>query len=84
MGVTRLAVRPFTFSNGVTIPAGTFVSLPIHAVHGDGEIYPDAHVFDGFRYSKLREQEGDGAVAKHLAVSTSAEHLAFGIGRHAW
>ena len=84
VGVSRLVLRPFTFSNGVTIPAGTLVSLPMRAVQGDGETYADAHVFDGFRFSKLREQEGDGAAAKHLAVSTSVEHLAFGIGRHTW
>jgi cytochrome P450 len=84
VGVVRLTLRPFTLSNGVTIPAGTLVSLPLRAVHADREIYPNAEEFDGFRFSKLREQEGDVTVTKHLAVSTSAEHLAFGIGRHAW
>jgi hypothetical protein len=51
------------------------------AIHWDGEIYPDAHVFDGFRFSKLPEQESDGVTSKYLAVSASVEHLAFGIGR---
>jgi len=49
-----------------------------------GEIYPNPQEFDGFRFSTLREREGDSVVAKHQAVSTSAEHLAFGLGRHAW
>jgi len=82
-GVARLTLRPFTFSNGVTIPAGTLVALPLRAIHTDGEIYPNPQEFDGFRFSKLREQEGDTTVAKHQLVSTSAEHLAFGLGRHA-
>ena len=84
VGSSRLALRPFTFSNGVTIPAGTLVVLPLRAIHTDGEIYSNPQEFDGFRFSKLREQEGDAAVAKHQIISTSAEHLAFGFGRHAW
>jgi len=82
LGVTRRTVRPFTFSNGVTIPAGTLVSLPLRAVHRDGETYPNPEEFDGFRFSKLREQESDATVAKHQAISTSPEYLAFGLGRH--
>ncbi|KAH9976988.1 cytochrome P450 [Russula compacta] len=80
----RLALRPFTFSNGVTIPADTLVALPLCAIHEDEEIYPNSEEFDGFRFSKLREKEGDVAAAKHQAVTTSAELLAFGNGRHAW
>jgi len=84
VGVTRRTVRPFTFSNGVTIPAGTLVSLPLRAVHRDGETYPNPEEFDGFRFSKLREQESDATVAKHQTISTSLEYLAFGLGRHQW
>jgi hypothetical protein len=84
VGVSRLTIRPFTFSNGMTIPAGTLISLPLRAVHTDGEIYPSPEKFDGFRFLKLREREGDTAVAKHQTVSTSSEHLPFGLGRHAW
>jgi hypothetical protein len=28
VSMTRLALRPFTFSNGVTVPAGTLISIP--------------------------------------------------------
>ena len=84
VGVSRVALRPFTFSNGVTIPAGTLVALPLRAIHTDAEIHTNPQEFDGFRFSKLRGQEGDTAVAKHQTVSTSAEHLAFGLGRRAW
>jgi cytochrome P450 len=84
VGVTRLALRPFTFSNGMTIPAGTLVGLPLRCVHMDKEIYPNPEEFDGFRFSNLREQEGNDGVSKHQIVTTSAEHLAFGLGRHSW
>jgi len=82
VGMTRLALRPFTFSNGVTIPAGTLVAVPRSAIHMDGEIYSNPEQFDGFRFSKLRE--GDIAKTSHQAVTTSPEFLAFGFGRHAW
>ena len=83
MTVTRLALRPFTFSNGVTVPAGTIVATATGAVQMDAEIYPNPEEFDGFRFAKLRERDSD-TVTGHQATSTSAEHLSFGYGRHAW
>jgi cytochrome P450 len=83
VGLNRLALIPFKFSNGVTIPAGTLFGLPVHSVHTDEEIYPDAQVFDGFRFLKLREKEG-GDASRHQMVTTSSELLGFGLGRHAW
>ncbi|KAH9992086.1 cytochrome P450 [Russula vinacea] len=82
MTATRLAMRPFTFSNGVTVPAGTIVTLPASAIHTDERIYPNPDKFDGFRFAKLRESERDTVAGRHQTVSTSSEHLAFGIGRH--
>ncbi|KAH9176040.1 cytochrome P450 [Lactarius sanguifluus] len=82
LSLSRIALRPFTFSNGVTVPAGTLVAVPSGAVHMDGEIYPNPEEFDGFRFAKLRERDGV-AVAGHQATSTSAEYLTFGHGRHA-
>jgi len=82
-GMSRLALRPFTFSNGVTIPAGTPVSLPMRPIHVDEDIYPNAEEFDGYRFLKLRE-EGSNKGAKHQMVTASAELLSFGFGRHAW
>ena len=79
----RLALRPFTFSNGVTVPAGTVIVVPNGIIHKDEEIYPNPDKFDGFRFSKLRERDGD-TVARHQAHSTSADHLTFGYGRHDW
>ena len=81
--MSRLALRPFTFSNGVTVPAGTLIVVPGGILHRDGEIYPNPEEFDGFRFSKLRERDGDD-VARHQALSTSADHVNFGYGRHAW
>jgi cytochrome P450 len=85
VGLNRLALRPFTFSNGVTIPAGTLIGLPVHSVHTDEEIYPNAQEFDGFRFLKLREKEGDDVLAaRHQMATTSVELLSFEYGRNAW
>jgi cytochrome P450 len=85
VGLYRLALKPFTFSNGVTVPAGTLLGLPVHSVHMDEELYPNAQEFDGFRFLRLREKEGDDVVTtNHQMVTTSAELLSFGLGRHSW
>jgi cytochrome P450 len=80
-------MRPFTFSNGVTVPAGTLISIPARDAHRDERILPLANPdkFDGFRFAKLRESEGDSETTiRYQAVSTSNEHLPFGLGRHTW
>ena len=82
--MTRIALRPFTFSNGVTVPAGTLVSIPASAVHRDERIYSNPDEFDGFRFAKLRESEGDSAISRHQAVASSIDHLAFAVGKHTW
>jgi len=78
-----LTLRPFTFSSGVTVPADTVIALPVHAIHSDEEIYPNAEKFDGSRFTKLRDEEGDVMWSRHQAITASAKLLAFGIGRHA-
>ena len=84
VSLSRLALRPFTFSNGVTIPAGTLVAIPASATHTDERLYPNPDEFDGFRFAKLRESEGNTATSRYQTVSTSSEHLPFGLGRHTW
>ncbi|KAI9441476.1 cytochrome P450 [Lactarius indigo] len=77
----RLALRPFTFSNGVTVPAGTLIAAPTGAIHRDGEIYPNPEEFDGFRFTKPLEHDGN-AMTGRQALSMSPENLTFGYGRH--
>ena len=81
---TRLVLQPFTFSNGVIIPPGMLVSIPASATQADERIHENPNEFDGFRFEKLREKEGDDATGKHQAVSVSSENLVFGLGRHTW
>jgi hypothetical protein len=53
VALDRLALRPFTFSNGMTIPAGTLISLPLCAIHMEEETYSNPDQFDGFRFTTL-------------------------------
>ena len=82
--LTRLVMRPFTFSNGVTIPAGTHIVIPSSVAHRDEAKYHDPDTFDGFRFAKLRESDGDTTTSRYQTVTPSSEHLSFGIGRHTW
>lgn len=82
VSLTRKALADYTFADGTFIPAGTTVSAPLRATHYDDGIWARAAVFDPWRFSTLREAEGESA--KHHMVSTSTEYLAFGHGQHAW
>jgi cytochrome P450 len=84
VAVSRLSLRPFTFSNGITVPAGTFISVPATAAQRDGRTFPNPDTFDGFRFAKLREGEADSTTSRYQAVSVSNDHLPFGVGRHTW
>jgi hypothetical protein len=68
----------------ITIPVLTFFPLStVNPLTCASELYPDPHVFDGFRFDKLRQAEETGA-AKYHAVTTSLDYLAFGHGVHSW
>ena len=82
VGSHRKALKPYTFSNGVKIPAGQYLAVPTSGIHMDESIYEDAEKFDGFRFSRMREREGEGP--KHYSVNTATEFLTFGHGKHAW
>jgi cytochrome P450 len=84
VNTTRLVLRPFTFSNGMTIPTGTLISLPTKATHTDEIVYENPNEFDGFRFAKLREREGDVVTSRHQLISASANNLPWGLGRHSW
>ena len=80
--MTRRAVKPFTFSNGMHIPKGAFVECALLGAHHDGRNYADPDVFDPWRFSSMHQAEGGST--KHQLVTTSNEFLIFGHGRHAW
>lgn len=73
----------FTFSDGTTLPKGTFLTVAMHATHREEAIYgPNSDVFDGFRFANMREA-GEGEGLKYQMVNTNVDYLSFGHGRHA-
>jgi cytochrome P450 len=80
--MVRLALKDFTFSDGTRVPEGALVSAVSPPRHLDDEVYPDAKTFKGFRFSDMRDEEGEGA--KNQMVATSLDFLTFGHGKHAW
>lgn len=58
------------------------LAVPLEGILKDDMFYERATEFDGFRFSKLREEFGEDT--KFDAVNISVEYLAFGLGPHAW
>ncbi|KAI0673763.1 cytochrome P450 [Trametes maxima] len=79
--LTRKAVKDVTLHDGTLIPAGSIVVAAADATHHDDSVYADADVFDPFRFSRMREAEGEGT--KHQFVNTSVDYISFGHGKHA-
>jgi cytochrome P450 len=87
--MTRKVLKPFTFSNGVTLPTGAYVAAHLHAVHHDGSLYENPEEFDGFRFvDEKPKADADAEKVVHkprqTMYTTSKTYLAFGHGRHAW
>ncbi|OCH95706.1 cytochrome P450 [Obba rivulosa] len=80
MALTRMAMVDLTLSDGTRIPRGTILAAGATTMHHDGTIYTDPETFDPFRFYRLRE-EGGGM--KHQFVSTRADYIPFGHGKHA-
>ncbi|KAI0033118.1 cytochrome P450 [Vararia minispora EC-137] len=81
----RWTLKPFTFSNGVRVPAGVMISCTMREMHHDEELYEDPEVFKPWRFAGAdAEAEAVRSESKRLPlVMTSSEALTFGIGRHA-
>ncbi|KAF4619512.1 hypothetical protein D9613_005419 [Agrocybe pediades] len=77
----RKVKRDFTFSNGITIPAGTHLAVATNCIHMDENHYKEPGRFQGFRFAELREKEGEDL--NHQMVSLSLDYGTFGTGRHA-
>lgn len=77
--MTRKAKTNFQFSDGTSIPAGTFVSAAAMAVHHDGQLYPDPDEFNPWRFVDQDIEE-----SRRQLVTTNIDYIPFGHGKHAW
>ena len=76
----RSVLQPVSLSDGTFLPAGTTVVTPSTATHYDDENYENAAVFEPFRF--LQEGDNEKHTQQQL-VTTSAEYVPFGHGKHA-
>ncbi|TFK56598.1 cytochrome P450 [Heliocybe sulcata] len=81
ISLQRKVLKPYTFSDGTSVPVGAHVAVASQCIHSDEEHYADANIFNGWRFAEMREAEGEGT--KHQLVSTGNDYLSFGHGRHA-
>ncbi|KAK6815025.1 Cytochrome P450 monooxygenase aclB [Aspergillus parasiticus] len=71
----------FRFHDGLTLPKGTNIIAPALAIHHDPDNYEDAHQFDGFRFARYRQKQGENH--RWLASTIDQKFLQFGYGNHA-
>ncbi|PYH42434.1 cytochrome P450 [Aspergillus saccharolyticus JOP 1030-1] len=78
--VQRSTVRPYTFQDGLQLPANTFLMFPTYEFTHDGETYPNPEQFDPWRFYRMRT-EGDATKFHFATVSNDSTN--FGAGFHA-
>lgn len=89
LGMKRLFKQPYTFSDGLHIPKGTYVCLPTFEIENDPEYTSHPETFDGLRSYKRRQQirTSDGKLRanteEHQFYSTGRTTLNFGYGKSA-
>ena len=59
MSLTRLALQDITLSDGFFILKGTYTAFSSLGISRNPSLYSNPETFDGFRFSKLREQPGN-------------------------
>ncbi len=85
VSMQRNAKKTFTFADGNVIPAGAKIGAPMLFQHRDPSVYKRPDEFDGFRFSRPKEQgQGAAPMGKDSLVSTEVAFQSFGHGRHAW
>ncbi|KAI0804683.1 cytochrome P450 [Irpex lacteus] len=81
LGMQRLALKDYVFKDGTFIPKGTFVSVAQRATHTERDYYENPYTFDPWRFSRIREEEGNAT--KQMATTASVDYVPFGLGKHA-
>ncbi|KAI9878965.1 MAG: hypothetical protein M1830_010019 [Pleopsidium flavum] len=80
----RVMHSDYTLHDGVTIPAGTIIGVPSHAISHDPSFFEDPSTFDGFRF--VPPSESDLNLRRRdppSFVTTNASNLGWGYGKHA-
>lgn len=76
----RVIHRDLTLTDGTTVPAGTIIGVPSHAITHDPAFYADPSTFDGFRFVP---DEKSSQRQPPSFVTTNTSNLSWGYGKHA-
>ncbi|KAI1438941.1 cytochrome P450 [Xylaria sp. CBS 124048] len=82
MTFNRKLAKTLTFEDGTTLPTGTYITMPSHAVATDPDIYANPETFDGYRFYAKR-MSAKAEANRHQFATTGPESLAFGQGKTA-
>ena len=74
----RKAIRPFTFSGGVNVAKGNWVSVPQRAISHDPRYYLEPMEFNGMRFL-----DGNNGNPSRFADSSNKWHF-WGCGKLLW
>jgi len=78
LSMHRVMLRPHKLSDGTILPKGAHISMAVNAIQNDPEVTPEPGNFDGLRYYKLRQREGESHL--HQFSTTQERVLNFGHG----
>ncbi|KAB5575413.1 cytochrome P450 [Coniochaeta sp. 2T2.1] len=81
--VQRVAMVPWTFKDGLTIPTGTTLVFPGYHHGTDPSVHPDPEKFDFKRHLRKREEKDENAHKFHFASAGSEDIISWGAGEHA-
>ncbi|OLN96757.1 Dihydromonacolin L monooxygenase LovA 2 [Colletotrichum chlorophyti] len=81
VGLGRRVMSDVRLKDGTLLPKESGIAVSAEKMW-DPEIYEKPRVFDGYRFLRMREASEQGEKAAQL-VSTSPDHLGFGLGIHA-
>ncbi|KAF4822356.1 Cytochrome P450 monooygenase 1 [Colletotrichum tropicale] len=81
VGLGRRVMSEVRLQDGTLLPKESGIAVSAEKMW-DPEIYQNPRDFDGYRFLRMREASEQGEKTAQL-VSTSPEHLGFGLGIHA-
>ena len=75
-------MSPTTLSDGVTLPEGIIITLPVHQITRDPDYWSDPDTFHGFRFFDRRQLSPEEDIKNQFA-SLDPHSLGFGYGKFA-
>ena len=88
ISVRRKVMQPFTFKDGIHIPAGDVLCVPMNAIMRDEALYPDAERFSARRFlesiSQSEEDRENTVKTSSRFTDSDFRYPLWGLGGHAW